>query len=167
MDKRTSCQPDQSVSGSLCCSRKKPFKMASGLTCPDCSLLPEWKKIFLPLEKTGRSVTKLQLALHRAQAELDGSAHLCWCGLQVCAFPEHDLLHHVLSLSSFHCQLQPLTERSMELLWYKKENFLHEYFLCMTDNVSEKNFSDGRALKSWMFYVFPFWKTSALQRGTC
>ena len=147
-DRRTSCQPDQVVSGGLCCSRKKNFKKAPGLIFPDCSLLPGQKKDFSTTRKTGRSVTKLQLAPHRARAELHGSARLCWRGLLDRAFPEHSLLHCLLSLSSFHCQLQPLTERSMELLRYKKENFLHAYFLCMTNNVSEKNFSDGRALQS-------------------
>lgn len=87
MDKRTSHQTDQVVSGALCCSRKKKrFKRHQGLYSQVAPSFPGRKKVFLTLGKLADASPNS--GYPRIEPKLHGSARLCRRGLQDRALPE-------------------------------------------------------------------------------
>lgn len=163
MDKRISRQPDQSVSGSLCCSRKKTLQ--NGIRAHMSRLLPpSWaEKDFLPLEKNRQigDQTPASSAPSPSQAGRQCTPVPVWApGL---CFP--------WAWPPPPCGLPFIASYS---LWQKNQWSCYDtkrkipymsIFFVWPIMFPRKNFSDGRPLQSWMFYFSLFGKQVPCRGG--
>lgn len=134
----------------------KILQKASGLPFPDCFLLPGQKKDFsTPRETSGMVTWSCQTAIAPSPSwAAHSSSHTPgwfwdWALPELAAPPPPCPFFLLLLATASDWQIN-------RAALIQNGKLLACVFLCMAGNVSEKNVSDGRALQSLRFCIFPF-----------